>query len=105
MADWFLGQRVVCVDAARRRGAGYGWEIMPAQGVVYTIRAIMAFRSGRVGFLLDEISNCHAWYDSTGLSEMNFASNRFRPVVEPRADISVFERTLDRVNKREPVDA
>lgn len=86
-----VGQKVVCVSEWKRIG-GFGGEIGPIHGEVYTIR--------EVGFLhpdfprmvtvrLDEIAN-EVWLGF----ETCFAATRFRPVVQRKTDISIFKALL-----------
>jgi hypothetical protein len=100
MTDWFVGQRVVCVDAS-----GYHHRYILSgslqQGAVYTIREI-AFRDGDLGVLLEEIV-CRRWCEGNGV-EFGFLIGRFRPVVIPEADIAQFEAILRGVEKREVVE-
>lgn len=94
---WRVGQKVIRVnDKFKRR------VINPQLGVVYTIREIYDFDG--VGFVLAEIRNAPR-LTTVGIAEPGFFAWRFRPVVEPEADISVFTSILDRINKREAVEA
>jgi hypothetical protein len=68
-------------------------EVLPVVGEIYTIRAVTASRRwlGEQVVKLVEISNpprsCgEVWYQGTG----------FRPIVERKTDISVFEEILRR---------
>jgi hypothetical protein len=97
VADWFVGMKVVCVIGPRPRCM---WEILPTRGHIYTIRDIRLHSGGWVDFLLDEIVN-RPFHYLEGFCEAHFRARRFRPVVSPRADISVFERILADVNARE----
>lgn len=99
MIDWHVGQKVVCVCA----GPGRFWAVTSGElieGTVYTVRAVVLW-DGHVGLRLDEIV-CRLCFDG---EECAFHSRRFRPAVSPQADISILTSILDRINKREVVDA
>lgn len=88
MSDWRIKQRVVCIDDQYCDGSGRIEELR--LNAVYTIRAIRR-RSEMVLFLFEEfkqfnpIAGCEVWN----------AAWRFRPLVETKTDISVFERMCD----------
>ena len=104
MDDGHIDQRVVCIDG-KFGSPVYKWERFPVEGSIYTIRAIVPCDDvGPVAFRLVEIRNKPAKY-GTRASEISFFAKRFRPLVEPEADISVFTSILDRLPEREPVDA
>jgi hypothetical protein len=103
--DWHIGQRVVCIDDRCERSRIYKWERFPVEGSIYTIRAIVSCDDvGPVAFRLAEIRNKPAQYEDR-VRELSFFARRFRPLVEPEADISAFISIIDRVNKQESVDA
>lgn len=99
MADWFVGQKVVCVDMQGRCHNKLSIK-RPVVGSVYSIRGIVpsVIHEG-VGFLLEEISNEPSillrWTGRREPCEPAFADFRFRPVVERRTDISLFHRMLN----------
>lgn len=65
----------------------------PVKGGIYTIRDVCWFYDGCY-LRLNEIHNV-AWDDETyGLTEPGFMVSGFRPVVERKTDISIFERML-----------
>jgi hypothetical protein len=101
MADWHrIEQRVVCIESFA--GSNTLDEALPEVGRVYTIRGIRI--ETNTFFLLEEIRNpVHLYLE--GKREVAFDSIAFRPVVEFKNDISELQAVLDRVNKREPVDA
>jgi hypothetical protein len=80
-----IGQKVVCVDGTRRNG-GYGWEIMPVRGQVYTIRGFDGDRHDGCGVWLEEIVNRPDRYlgdnNREVFGEVSFGIRRFRPVVD-----------------------
>ena len=104
MNDWFVSQPIVCVDGKRYPEFGHGREVLPVEKNTYTIREIVPRKDGSIGFLLNEITNKPNWYVE-GLAEFSFAPRRFRPVINPEADLSVFEAILRGVEKREVVEA
>lgn len=79
------GQKVSCIDAGNWKISGYGDEIFPEQGGVYTVREIVSVR-GESALLLDEIRNERLPYKDGPFMEpytweQAFAARRFRPVV------------------------
>lgn len=99
MSDWHVGQRVVCVDVA---GVCDRLIVSGAliKGNIYTVREVVEDQ-GEIGLRLREVYCVIA----LGQWEVTPPARRFRPLVEPHADISVFTSILDRVNKRERIDA
>jgi hypothetical protein len=100
-----VGQKVVCVDGWAHDGSGYGYEIGPVKGQVYTIRNIGFLNATTPDVLvvrLSEIRNPEMYYRGTGLYEPSFRASRFRPVVARKTDISVFKAMLKPSKKRVP---
>lgn len=100
MTDWFVGQKVVCIDA----DISFADEFLIkrgrlTKGQVYTIRAIQTCVLGSFGFRLQEIT-CSMrdprW-------EYGFLASRFRPAVERKTNISLFHRMLTPSRIEEPV--
>ena len=93
MNNFHVGQRVVCIAK--------GWvpywadqapaPELPREGNVYTIREIYAVAPPYSSLLLAEIPSGHT-----------FASHGFRPVIERKTDIGVFEALLLRKDARAP---
>ena len=107
MSDWYVGQKVVCVndDFSRCHKKTLITFIFPKKGAVYTVREVVA-RDYRIGLRLNEIINQEGYFVRVcRLCELAFIAVRFRPVVEINADISVFNSILDEVNKHEVIDA
>ena len=100
-ANAYIGQKIVCVGGPDR--IIFYWEIQPKRNAVYTIRDIRP-RGDRLAFLLVEIVNPPANYDQ-GFDECGFWASRFKPVKTFKNDISIFQRIVDKVNKKikEPV--
>ena len=90
-----IGQKVVCV--AGKWDGGYGDEIFPQIGSVYTVRGIDLNRFGSrctTGLWLCEIHNEKRRYRTVGFVEASFASDCFRPLIERKTDISIFKKML-----------
>lgn len=51
-----IGQKVVFVPNGRPM-RGYGDEIIPVEGVIYTIRSLVPHANGQIGVRLVEIKN------------------------------------------------
>ena len=99
--DWHVGQRVVCVDDTPLTLLRIVSGTLKKRDV-YTIRDIIESvgnHPSEVGLILEEIEVIGPW------RKCGFRPRRFRPVVRFKNDISVFTSILDRVNKREVVDA
>lgn len=88
-----VGQRVVCIDGSRNP-SGFS-KFYPVEGQIYTIRGFHTEPHIKdVGIFLEEIINPPTkWSDATSC-EWPFASKRFRPLVERKTDISMFEEML-----------
>lgn len=88
---FYVGQKVVLVgwnDMPAKEWQAIG-AVYPSVGDVYTVRAILPWRDSAV-LLLAEIDNSHLGYRP----EPGFRQEFFRPVVERKTDISIFERIL-----------
>jgi hypothetical protein len=80
-----VNQKVVCI---KRNGwfPRLSFEVHPSFNNVYTVREIIVL-GDLVGLRLAEIRNQTHQY-SDGISEAIFDASGFRPVVEPKAEIS-----------------
>ncbi len=89
-----IGQKVVCVDNKVRPMTAHP-EILKNLKVngIYHITKIT---HGGLGVHIAEILSPN---------ETSFFSNRFRPVVERKTDISTFEKLLDTKNHKVDVEA
>lgn len=97
------GQKVVCV--ADRRDGGFGDEIYPTKGMVYTIRSFAPIYDGsRPRVWLCEITNAPRPYYE-GWHEKGFGVERFRPIVERKTDISAFHEILRKASRKDRVRA
>lgn len=107
--SFHVGQRVVCIGYALAPGQGYGTEILPVRGLVYTVRGIDLNRPYcrcRVGLRLEEIINVPRLYRGYGLDEASFGADHFRPIIERKTSIDIFTAMLKpSPTKREPVAA
>lgn len=77
-------QKVACVNVDDFGTLGYGDEVYPTLGDVYTVRDVVVDHFGVEGLLLKEIRNDRLPYrvgDKVVDFEKPFASWRFRPVV------------------------
>lgn len=96
---FYIGQKVVCIASCCAPRA-YG-EVVPAINRVLTIRDIVDAKCWpSAGLRFHEIVNSVRWYaDVAGEMECVFDSRRFRPMVERKTDISIFQNMLtdDRV--------
>jgi hypothetical protein len=101
--SFHIGQKIVCI-APHPEWAERGC-IVPRVGEIYTVRGIDELD----GVLLEEIINENPFDYSIDMltgqevaaAEDSFWPHRFRPLVERRTDISIFQRILDKVNCRQ----
>ena len=68
-------------------------EVQPVFGDIYTVRCVVNI-IGRLALIFDEIKNPRDRYHNSG--EACFNARRFRPIVERKTDISVFDEILRR---------
>jgi len=89
MADWHIGQEIVCVDTNWVHGFV---RIAPMKGSIYTIEHILSDGDPNgIAFHLNEIQSVNAWY-----------SFHFRPVKKTKTDISTFTSLLTPASKSKP---
>ncbi len=80
-----VGQKVVCVDAS---GQVPGWDKV-VEGRVYIIRGFTTRPAcGYYGPIVEGVVRIHMGVD------WPFSTDRFRPIVERKTDISVFTAML-----------
>lgn len=99
MANFSVGQKVVCVNDEFNPRAVIRGTSLPKRGQIYTVREIVVHSLGET-IRLREIVNAHGVYlhDDTGeFLEAAFPSFRFRfrPLVERKTDISIFTAMLN----------
>lgn len=95
-----VGQLVVCVDAFKiEPGRGYGHEVTPEKGRVYTIRTVEPHSLAPSGYLvrLREVVNEPELY-AEGFSEFRFAASHFRPVDD--SALNIFREALRKAPTR-----
>jgi hypothetical protein len=92
--NFHVGQKVVCIKRDAWEGDRLGGESFPVFNRIYTVRSIDAWNDDRY-LTFDEIVNPRHDYRGAGtLAEATFRSDRFRPVVERKTDISILEAIL-----------
>lgn len=94
-----VGQKVVCIYGDWSVGwRTVGTPNLPAKGAVYTIRALMRWRFGsgdtQLACLLEEIRNPTMDWQDGDIGEHPFWVEHFRPIVEKKTNISIFEKML-----------
>lgn len=87
--SFHVGQKVVCVDDAPRRGFA-SWDAPIFNGAIYTIAAIRNSERGLAADLAEVHRPC-------GLP---FFLGRFRPVIERKTDISSIVALLNPTNHK-----
>jgi len=102
-----IGQKVVCIAKEWQDPndyfARFGIEC-PKHGEVYTIRGFWDYGWGIIGLYLEEIRNPEIPTNGdTAMKEPTFHIEYFRPLVERKTDISIFQRIDADVFKRAPV--
>lgn len=91
MSNFRVGQKVVCIKKDTWNNIKHN-ETCPRFGEVLTVRCIdHDFEGAWLRF--EEIVNPLIEY-SCGLCEAHFRSDRFRPVIERKTDISIFQEML-----------
>lgn len=92
MTIFHRGMKVACTDSSNYGPLGYGDDVLPTQGEVYTVRDILIDHFGVEGLLLDEIRNDRLPY-TVGKeiiwSERSIASWRFQPLVSGERDLEI----------------
>ena len=83
-----VGQKVVCIDDDW--GPAPEVQHWPKKGDVYTVRSIAVGRSNKIFIRLHEVVNPK----TDEHHEAEFWAECFRPAVERKTDISVFQRLL-----------
>lgn len=98
-----VGQRVVCVNSTR--AGGYGDEVYPVEGRVYTVRGFLPLPCDHGPRIwLEEIKNKKRDYFE-GLYEKAFGAERFRPIVERKTDIGFAHEILRKATRKRGVNA
>jgi len=95
---FYVGQKVVCVDASNMPGARWRANEAPVEGQVYTVMAVRVTREGLQVLQLRELDRCEAvkaWVARNIGKFAGYDARRFRPVVERKTDISVFKAMLN----------
>jgi hypothetical protein len=87
-----VGQKVVCVNAKPTSDSFWNYAVTPPiEGKVYTVsKSNFLNREGVEAIEIAEIKNPYGF---------GFKALRFRPVVERKANISIFKRILNSVNQ------
>lgn len=95
MKNWYVGQKVVCIDS-------YSHEINTGlkKGEIYTIKKIFECKvtnpyPHRINDLTFHLQELDPPRTST-YHMIGFNSERFRPLIEKKTDISVFKAMLNR---------
>lgn len=100
---FFVGQKVVCVDAHPSNGCHWADTHVLDERVIYTVSAVAIDDEGDPVLMLREISRdnwaipfdpWYAWYGAF----------RFRPVVERKSDISALTALLNPANHKKLED-
>jgi hypothetical protein len=91
MADFHVGQVVVCVDDEDLPGAEEDVGTCPKKGGVYTVRALRLW-DGMVSLMLAELVNPSFEWEGGNVGEIAFYARRFRPA--KTTSLEVFEGML-----------
>lgn len=95
MTNFHVGQKVVCIDDS----PCYGWPCPLRLRQVYTVKSVQ--------HVFGRYKGVRGWFDTVSVHEANgltaggwehqdgFAAQRFRPVVERKTDISIFQAMLE----------
>lgn len=110
MADWRVGQRVVCVQEFSDATALYALALgvaLPRKGAVYRIRRIVD-GGASLFLLLEEIVNPRVptrTLHGAAIDEPGFAARAFRPIVEDRTQFALLAAIADRAGRSERAGA
>lgn len=105
MSSFHVGQKVCCVETWVHDGSGYGDEVGPVAGQIYTIREIGRLHPAypdSVTVLLSEIVNPARAYWRLRTFEPSFVVERFRPVIDRKPSIEIFTKMLNTQRTRIP---
>lgn len=106
MSNFRVGQKVCCVETWVNDGAGYGDEIGPISGEIYTIRDVgplhPAFPADTMVLLSEIVNPVRPYAISPNGIEPSFGEWRFRPVVDRKPSIEVFTKMLNDPRARIP---
>lgn len=94
---FYVGQKVVCVDAGESKFSCTPTPTFLTEGAVYEIESIAPAPNGFPGFAVQLVGI----RDET--KRWGFASYRFRPVVERKTSIEVFTAMLNPAQQKERV--
>ena len=94
---FYVGQKVVCVDAK-----GLDWGNYPKEGEVYTIRECLSDPSNEpVIRLIEIVNNEGPNFTLNVYCEPYYRASRFRPIVSRPTSISIFTAMLGPTKVRE----
>lgn len=97
---FYVGQKVVCIDASNKQGCRWVPGEEPVEGRVYTVSGVSPAIGPRTGLILSfvEIRRAEIVQRSARARKLGcwvgYSADRFRPVVERKTDISIFKAML-----------
>lgn len=98
---FYVGQKVVCVDASSEPGKRWVPGEEPVEGRVYTVAGVRSAIGPRTGLVLtfkelrrSSLAQRYSAAQKYGLWA-GYVAERFRPVVERKTDISIFKAMLN----------
>jgi hypothetical protein len=102
-----VGQKVVCISVPELLpGYGYGDEVLPTKGCIYTIRENNYREDVATVRLVEIVNKVREYLLDNGMFlmfEPDFAERRFSPLVERKTDIWCFKAILNTVKQSEHV--
>lgn len=113
---FYVGQKVVLIDSKWNDPVWHeNFQNLPKEKEIYQVRQVgfdiytKDDNSGTekdLSLWLEEIVNAKLrWSSSLELREHGFPAWRFRPLIEKKTSIAVFQEILVKVNKGKSVDA
>jgi hypothetical protein len=103
-----VGQKVICINDSITVSRGFamlfGWYNFPVKNEIYTCRSIGVHPSDkeqRLVCTLEGLINRKCICESCLVGEVSFNTSRFRPLVERKTSIEVFEKLLTPTSPRE----
>ena len=88
-----INQKVVCVDAGQ---SAYGLPVRLKRGAIYTVTGIVDRGGNNCGLYLAETTGIHDLRHHPA-----FRATRFRPAVERKTDISIFQEILRKATRKQ----
>lgn len=91
---FYVGQKVVCVDARSFGDCEWGETETPKQGAIYTVQSVHNDNYGKPVLWLHELSRDAESQEDHG-HLIGYGVWRFRPITERKTSIEIFKAMLN----------